>query len=119
VPLFPGDPGNKPRLLPKVRLSAFRLPLFSLGGSLNPPITRRHLRAAMTLAQSMEPGEMHERMLHAQPSYAGLTRVSIALRKMLYQSGWIAGSSPAMTMTMDCRVKPGNGNFGYPRFHTA
>src|SRR5882757_10028665 len=27
VPLFPGNPGNKPRLLPKVRLSAFRLPL--------------------------------------------------------------------------------------------
>src|SRR3982075_2537088 len=27
VPLFSGDPGNKPRPLPKVRLSAFRLPL--------------------------------------------------------------------------------------------
>jgi hypothetical protein len=26
VPLFPGDPGNKPRPFTKVRLSAFRLP---------------------------------------------------------------------------------------------
>src|SRR4051794_3349481 len=31
VPLFPGDPGNKPRPLPKVRLSASRPPSFSRG----------------------------------------------------------------------------------------
>jgi hypothetical protein len=30
-------------------------------------------------------------------SYAGLTRVSIALREKHFRKGWIAGSSPAMT----------------------
>jgi hypothetical protein len=30
-------------------------------------------------------------------SYAGLTRVSINLRKKFFQGRWMAGSSPAMT----------------------
>jgi hypothetical protein len=39
VPLFPGNPGNKPRPVTKVRLSAFRLPLFcSRARSPEPPI---------------------------------------------------------------------------------
>jgi hypothetical protein len=64
------------------------------GGSLDPPFTRRHLRAAMTLARRKERREMHKRAPHT-PSYAGLTRVSIHLRKTL-------------SKRMNCRVKPGN-----------
>jgi hypothetical protein len=54
VPLFLGNPGNKPRLLPRC---AFRrsASLFLLGGgSLKPPFTRRDLRARMTLARAVE-----------------------------------------------------------------
>src|SRR3954447_26400988 len=55
VPLFPGDPGNKPRLLPRC---AFRRSA-SLShrrerGPLNPPLTQIDLRAAMTLARAAE-----------------------------------------------------------------
>jgi hypothetical protein len=32
------------------------------------------------------------------PSYAGLTRVSIILHQKSFESRWIAGSSPAMTV---------------------
>jgi hypothetical protein len=59
VPLFPGDPGNKPRLLPKVRLSAFRLPLFSSREVFSNPTTRKNSRAAMTLALFRRSGMRH------------------------------------------------------------
>jgi hypothetical protein len=39
------------------------------------------------------------RLPHPLPSYAGLTRVSINLRKNDFgEEGWMAGSSPAMTL---------------------
>jgi hypothetical protein len=77
------------------------------GGPLKLPFTRRHLRAAMTLAWRKESIEMRERTTHT-PSYAGLTRVSIHLRKSLSR-GWMRGSSPRMTKkSMDGRVKPGH-----------
>ena len=64
------------------------------GGSLNPPFTRRDLRAAMTLAWRKSAAKCASTTCTA--SYAGLTRVSIIFAR-LFQRGWIAGSSPAMT----------------------
>jgi hypothetical protein len=57
----------------------------------------------MTLACTKERSEMRERAPHSA-SYAGLTRVSIHLREKV------------LAKKMDCRVKPGNDNFAYPRF---
>jgi antitoxin CptB len=52
VPLFPGDPGSKPRLLTQGAPFGVPPPSFLLeGGSLNPPFTRRDLRAAMPLGR--------------------------------------------------------------------
>jgi hypothetical protein len=45
------------------------------------------------------------RVGHPVPSYAGLTRVSILLRKSIFQRGWIAGSSPAMTELWWARLR--------------
>jgi hypothetical protein len=60
----------------------------------------------MTLASMKEQFEMHRRTINIA-SYAGLPRVSIPSSKQHFAK-W-----------MDCRVKPGNDNFAYPRFDAA
>jgi hypothetical protein len=62
VPLFLGDPGSKPRPL-HYQGAPFGVPppsfLFE-GGQLNLPITRRDLRAAMTLERKKELPHPHK-----------------------------------------------------------
>jgi hypothetical protein len=53
------------------------------------------------------------RVGHPVSSYAGLTRVSILLRKSIFQRGWIAGSSPTVCTHLyrdrfDHEVRAGN-----------
>jgi hypothetical protein len=109
VPLFLGNPGNKPRPLPRC---AFRRPVSpqSRGEKkIKAQLARRRENVSAWLFEIRIGKFSQDAATHAA-SYAGLTRVSILFARLVSklmdarvkpahdeERGWIAGSGPAMT----------------------